>query len=135
MMRQHLSIAGGDMLLNQKGEGKAGAIFGFAVFLLLVYLLWQIIPVMVRVFSFEDKVREDCKYLQGRTLDDLKDDILDFAEQEDLPIEKEDIAAAKTHVELHDNLRVRIQYSVPITTPFYVYNWERDFVYDAPSFE
>lgn len=123
------------MSLNQKGEGKAGAIFGFAVFLLLVYLLWQIIPVSVRVFAFEDKVREDVKYLHGRSMDDLKDDILEYAEQEDLPIEKEDIQAASTHVELHDNLRVRIQYTVPITTPFYVYNWDRDFVYDAPSFE
>lgn len=123
------------MSLNQKGEGKAGAIFGFAVFLLLVYLLWQIIPVAVRVFAFEDKVREDVKYLHGRTMDDLRDDILEYAEQEDLPIDKEDIQAKTTHVELHDNLRVRIQYTVPITTPFYVYNWDRDFVYDAPSFE
>lgn len=123
------------MSLNQKGEGKAGAIFGFAVFLLLVYLLWQIIPVTVRVFSFEDKVREDVKYLHGRTMDDLKDDILSYAEQEDLPIDKEDIQAKTTHIELHDNLRVRIQYTVPITTPFYVYNWDRDFIYDAPSFE
>lgn len=123
------------MSLNQKGEGKAGAIFGFAVFLLLVYLLWQIIPVTVRVFAFEDKVREDVKYLHGRTMDDLKDDILEYAEQEDLPIEKDDIQAATNHVELHDNLRVHIQYTVPITTPFYIYNWDRDFVYDAPSFE
>jgi hypothetical protein len=124
------------MSLNQKGEGKAGAIFGFAVFLLLVYLLWQIIPVAVRVFAFEDKVREDVKYLHGRSMDDLKDDILEYAEQEDLQmIEKEDIQASTAHIELHDNLRVRIRYTVPITTPFYVYNWDRDFVYDAPSFE
>jgi hypothetical protein len=123
------------MSLNQKGEGKAGAIFGFAIFLLFVYLAWQIIPVMVRVFAFEDKVREDCKYLHGRTLDDLKDDILEYAEQEDMPIEKDDIQAAKSQIELHENLRVRIEYTVPITTPFYVYNWKRSFVYDAPSFE
>ena len=123
------------MSLNQKGEGKAGAIFGFAIFLVIVYLAWQIIPVMVRVFAFEDKVREDCKYMHGRTLDDLKDDILEYAEQEDMPIEKEDIQAAKSQIELHENLRVRIDYTVPITTPFYVYNWHRNFVYDAPSFE
>jgi hypothetical protein len=123
------------MSLNQKGEGKAGAIFGFAIFLVIVYLAWQIIPVMVRVFAFEDKVREDCKYMHGRTLDDLKDDILEYAEQEDMPIEKEDIQAAKSQIELHENLRVRIDYTVPITTPFYVYNWDRNFVYDAPSFE
>jgi mRNA-degrading endonuclease RelE of RelBE toxin-antitoxin system len=100
-----------------------------------VYLAWQVIPVMIRVYAFEDKVKEDCKYLHGRTLDDLKDDILEYAEQENMPIEKEDIQAAKSQIELHENLRVRIGYTVPITTPFYVYNWDRDFVYDAPSFE
>jgi hypothetical protein len=121
--------------MNQKGEGKAGAIFGFAVFLLLVYLAWQVIPVMIRIYAFEDKVREECKFLHGRTLDQLKDDIVEYAVQEDLPIEKEDIQASKTQVELHENLRVRVDYTVPITTPFYVYNWDRNFVYDAPSFE
>jgi hypothetical protein len=123
------------MSFNQKGEGKAGAIFGFAVFLLLVYLAWQIIPVMIRVYSFEDKVKEECKFLHGRTLDQLKDDIVEYAEQEDLPIEKDDIQASKTQIELHENLRVAIRFTVPITTPFYVYNWDRDFLYDAPAFE
>jgi hypothetical protein len=123
------------MSLNEKGEGKAGAIFGFAVFLLLVYLAWQIIPVMIRVYSFEDRVKEECKFLHGRTLDQLKEDIVDAAVDNELPIETEDVSASKSTVELHENLRVRVSYTVPITTPFYVYNWDRDLVYDAPSFE
>ena len=123
------------MSLNHKGEGKAGAIFGFAIFLLLVYLAWTIVPVMIRVYAFEDRVKEECKFLHGRTLDQLKEDIVEFATQNELPVEKEIIQATKSHIELHENLRVHIQYTVPITTPFYVYNWDRDFLYDAPSFE
>lgn len=123
------------MSLNHKGEGKAGAIFGFAIFLLLVYLAWTIVPVMIDVYTFEDRVKEECKFLHGRTLDQLKEDIVEFAVQNELPVEKEDIEAVKSHIELHENLRVRVRYTVPITTPFYVYNWDRDFLYDAPSFE
>jgi hypothetical protein len=123
------------MSLNQKGEGKAGAIFGFAIFLLLVYLAWQVIPVMVRVYSFEDRVKEECKFLHGRTLDKLKEDIVEAAVDNELPVELEDVSASKTDVEMHENLRVRVVYTVPITTPFYVYNWDRNLYYDAPSFE
>jgi hypothetical protein len=123
------------MLLNQKGEGKAGAIFGFAVFLLIIYLAWTIIPVMIRVYAFEDTVREECKFLHGRNLDQLKEDILEVAEENDIPIELEDINAQKVHIEDYDNLRVKIDYAVPITTPFYVYNWKQNIDYDAPVFE
>lgn len=123
------------MSLNQKGEGKAGAIFGFAIFLLLVYLAWTIVPVMIRVFSFEDRVKEECKFLHGRTIDQLKDDIVDAAVDNELPVDLENITASRSTVELHENLRVRVVYTVPITTPFYVYNWDRNLYYDAPSFE
>src|SRR5262245_19881930 len=123
------------MSLNQKGEGKAGAIFGFAIFLLLVYLAWQIIPVMIRVYAFEDRVKEECKFLHGRTLDQLKDDIVDAAVDNELPVDIEDVSASKSEVEMHENLRVRVVYTVPITTPFYVYQWDRNLYYDAPSFE
>ena len=123
------------MSLNQKGEGKAGAIFGFAVFLLVLYLAWTIIPVMIRVYSFEDAVREECKFLHGRNLDQLKSDIVDVAHDNELDIEVEDVHAAKTYAENYHNLRVKIDYVVPITTPFYVYNWVQNIDYNAPVFE
>ena len=123
------------MSLNQKGEGKAGAIFGFAVFLVVLYLAWTIIPVMIRVYSFEDAVREECKFLHGRNLDQLKSDIVDVAHDNELDIEVEDVHAVKTYAENYHNLRVKIDYVVPITTPFYVYNWVQNIDYNAPVFE
>lgn len=123
------------MSLNQKGEGKAGAIFGFAIFLLVLYLAWTIIPVMIRVYSFEDRVREECKFLNRRNLDQLKEDIVEAAHENELDIEVEDIHASKTFTENYHNLRLKINYVVPITTPFYVYNWQQNIDYDAPVFE
>ncbi len=125
----------GAMLLNQKGEGKAGAIFGFAVFLLVIYLAWTIIPVMIRVYTFEDAVREECKFMHGRTLEQLKEDLVQAAQSNELDIEMEDIKADKRFDENHHSLRVHIDYNVPIATPFYVYNWQQNINYDAPVFE
>jgi hypothetical protein len=125
----------GSMRINHKGEGKGGAIFGFAVFLLVLYLAWTIIPVMIRVYAFEDAVKEECKFLGGRTLDQLKEDIATHAADNDIPVDVEDISASKTKIEMHENLRVNIAYTVPITTPFYVYKWEQNINYDAPTFD
>lgn len=123
------------MRLNQKGEGKAGAIFGFAIFALVVYLGLKIIPVMIRVYAYEDAVREECKFLHGRSLDKLADDLVDIAQQKDLNVTQDDITMSRVREESHNNLKVDIVYTVNISTPFYVYPWNQHIVYEAPVFE
>jgi hypothetical protein len=123
------------MRLNQKGEGKAGAIFGFAVFAVVVYLGLKFIPVAIKVYAFEDAVKEECKFLRGRSLDDLASDLVDIAQEKGLPVTEDDIKMARTREESHQNLRVEIHYVVPVSTPFFVYNWDQDINYDAPVFE
>lgn len=123
------------MRLNQKGEGKAGAIFGFAVFALVVYLGLKIIPVMIRVYAFEDAVKEECKFLHGRSLDKLADDLVDIAAQKELNVTQDDITMSRVREESHNNLKVDIVYTVNISTPFYVYPWNQHIVYEAPVFE
>lgn len=123
------------MTLNQKGEGKAGAIFGFAIFALVVYLGLKIIPVMIRVYAFEDAVKEECKFLHGRSLDKLAEDLVAVASEKDLPVSEDDITMSRTTEESHQNLRVEIIYTVPISTPFFVYAWNQHILYEAPVFE
>lgn len=122
-------------LLNQKGEGKAGAIFGFAIFALVVYLGLKIIPVMIRVYAFEDGVKEECKFLHGRSLDKVAEDIVTLAKQKDLPVSEDDITMSKVQDESHQNLKVDIVYTVNVVTPFYVYPWAQHIIYEAPVFE
>ena len=123
------------MILNQKGEGKGGAIFGFAVFALVLYLGFTIIPVMIKVYAFEDAVREECKFMNRRGLEQLKADLVAVAEEKDVPVAAEDISMSAVQVENHRNLRVDITYVIPIKTPFYVYNWKQVIAYDAPVFD
>lgn len=123
------------MRLNQKGEGKSGAIFGFAVFALIVYLGLKFIPVAIRVYAYEDAVREECKFLHGRSLDKLADDLVAVAAAKDLPVTQEDINMSRTRQEDHNELKVEIHYTVNVSTPFFVFPWKQDIEYEAPVFE
>ena len=53
---------------NQRGEGKGGLIFGLLVLFVLVYTAIKVVPVMIKVYAYEDAVREECKLLHGVTL-------------------------------------------------------------------
>jgi len=123
------------MFFNQKGEGRGRFIFGLLVLITAVYLAWKVIPVMIRVYAFDDAVREECKYMRRRTLEQLKRDLVDAAKLQDLNVTEEDISVNKFRQEEHQELKVNIEYTVPIVTPFYVYNWDQTISYQAPIFE
>ena len=122
-------------MLNEKGEGKGSAILGFAIFALVLYAAFTIVPVMIRVYSFEDHVREECKFLNRRTLEQLTSDLVDLANEQDLAVNEENIQISTVQVESHRNLKVDIEYSVPIKTIFFVYDWKQHIAYDAPVFD
>jgi len=65
----------------------------------------------------------------------LERDLVDAAEAQELPVTEENIEIKKWHIEEHDELRVDIAYSVPITTPVTVYEWKQLFRYQAPTFD
>jgi hypothetical protein len=120
---------------REKGEGRGSLVLGIVVLLLAAYIGLKVIPVMVRVYAFEDRVREECKFLHGRNTDQLTNDILDAAELEKLQIDEENIDAKKIRVDTYEVLRVNIIYTVAIATPVHVFNWNRVMNYEAPIFE
>ena len=121
--------------VREKGEGKGSLIVGIVVMLLAVYIGWKVIPVMIRVYSFEDKVREECKFLHGRSMDQLTKDLLDAADLEELKMDENNIEAKKVRVDTYEVLRVKIDYSVPIATPVHIFTWNRSVDYEAPVVE
>lgn len=116
---------------NQKGEGKGGLLFGLLFLFVVVYGAWKFIPVMVHVYAYEDRVQEECKYIRGRTLEQLEKDLVYHAQMEYLPVTEENIEINQ----IGKQLRVNVDYTVPITTPVKVFNWEQKIRYDAPRFD
>lgn len=120
---------------NQKGEGKGSLIVGIAVLLIAAYVGLKVIPVMVHVYAFEDRVREECKFLRGRTVETLSRDLVSAAEIEKLDITEDNIEAKRIRIDTYEVLRVNIKYMVPIATPIKVIEWNREVNYEAPIFE
>lgn len=123
------------MILSQRGEGRGGWIFGTFVLLLAAYLGLKFVPVMVHIYAFEDRVREECKYLRGRSDEALERDLIEVAQLERLPVEAEDIEIRRLRTANYWVLRVKIDYTVPIQTAFKEFNWNRVVDYEAPMFE
>jgi len=120
---------------RQKGEGKSGLIVGIAVLLIAAYVGLKVVPVMVRVYAFEDRAREECKFLRGRTMEQLADDLIEAGEIEKLEITQDNIDAKRIRVDTYEVLRVKVTYTVPIATPIKVFEWNREINYEAPIFE
>ena len=119
----------------QKGEGRGNLIFGLVVLFIALYIAWKVIPVMIHVYAFEDSVREECRFLRGRSLDQLEKDLIAAAEVEKIEIAEEEIEAKRVRIETYEVLRVNIVYSVPIATPLKVIQWDRTVNYEAPIFD
>lgn len=118
------------MKFNQKGEGRAGLFFGLLILGSVIFVAAKVIPVAIRVFAFEDEVRETAKYMGGKKVNVIQESLFELAQKESLPIDIDDIDVQK----IQNELKVDIVYTVPITFPGYVYNWENHVVYDAPIF-
>jgi hypothetical protein len=120
---------------HEKGEGRGNLIFGLVVLFIALYIGWKVIPVMIHVYAFEDKAKEECKFLGRRTLDQLEEDIVRAGEVEKIEVEPEQIEAKRIRIDTYEVLRVNIKYSVPIVTPIKVFNWDRNVNYEAPIFD
>jgi hypothetical protein len=123
------------MIFNQRGNGRGGLILGIFVLFIAIYVAAKIIPVMVKVYAFEDSVKEECKFLHGRSLEQLEEDLVEAANTQELPVDEENIELRKFRSDDHEELRVDIKYTVPITTPVFVYNWNQEINYQAPTFD
>lgn len=120
---------------HEKGEGRGNLIFGLVVLFMALYIGWKVIPVMIHVYAFEDSVREECKFLRNRSLDQLEADIVQAADVEKIDLEEEQIESKRVRIDTYEVLRVNVNYSVPISTPLKVFTWDRSVNYEAPIFD
>jgi hypothetical protein len=123
------------MKLSQRGEGRASIVFGIIVLAVALYTASKVVPVMIRVYTFEDRVKEECKFLHGRSDEALVKDLVNVAKLEELDVDKKNIDINRVRTENYWILRVKINYMVPIVTPVRVFEWNRAVDYEAPMFE
>jgi hypothetical protein len=117
---------------GQEGEGRTGTFFALIVLGVGIYLGMKFIPVMINVYAFRDYLDEQARFAALPHHDDemVKNNILHKARELDLPIGPKDVSVERTNARID----IRANYTVPVVTPVYTYNWEFRESISAPLF-
>ncbi|HET7434454.1 MAG TPA: hypothetical protein VFN10_07040 [Thermoanaerobaculia bacterium] len=115
---------------RERGEGQLGCLFGLALLLLGILIAYKMIPVKVKAAEMRDVVVDEAK--SAGTLSDkqIRSTILHKAEELELPITSEDLEIDRGQ----NDIRVTLDYSVPVNFPGYVYNWKFHVKAENPLF-
>jgi hypothetical protein len=102
-------------------------IFGIAVFLVVVYLIWNLVPPFFHNYEFQDYVETEARdsTYTNQTADEVKALVLKEARNDNIPITPEQITVVKEP----NNVSINAHYSVHVDLPFF----PQDFQFSASS--
>lgn len=105
---------------GERGELKAQILLSFAFFALLAFLGWKFIPVYIAAYDFDTAMQTQAQYAGSFKPDAvIMTELLTKATELELPITRENI-------EIHrdsSRLTITADYTVPVKTFFFTYNW------------
>ena len=115
---------------SERGEGQMGCLFGLALMALGIYIAWKMVPVKVRAAEMRQEVVDQAKAGGMRSDDRIMAALLRKAEDDNLPITKDDIKIHRTA----NTISVDVDYVVPVDFPGYKYQWEFHHHAENPMF-
>jgi hypothetical protein len=115
---------------REHGGARIGAIIWILMFVALVIVSKEAIPVKIRTSQLEDFMLELAKFSTREPDEKLQRRILEKAEELQLPVVKDDITVRKAN----GRVRMRATYEIPLEFPFYTYVWHFDHNVDRPIF-
>lgn len=117
--------------IAERGEGRGGTMFALLILALTIYSGIKTVPVLIDNYALRDFLESEARFASLRKQDeDVKDRVLKKALEMDLPIGAKNIMVNR-HGGRFD---IRVRYTVPIETPFRVFNWDFDETVSAPLF-
>jgi hypothetical protein len=116
---------------GERGEGKVGMIVAVAVIAAAVFAGSQYIPVRVTAYEFKDYIDQETRTGSlRRDAEEVRQRILEKAEELELPLEKKHLEVKKTRSEMI----VRAKYDKKIDFKVYEYTYTFEHSYRAPLF-
>lgn len=104
---------------GDEGKGSLGNIVFILVALALVYFGFMFIPVRINTFSFMDAMNEEASFAAHRNDKVIKDNLIRFAREKNLPISGEQITVKREP----GRMTVEADYTVVVDTIFFTYDW------------
>ena len=115
---------------TQHGGARIGTVIWLLVFVVLVVVSKEAIPVKIRTSQLEDFMVELAKFSTRESDEKLQIRILEKADELQLPVVKNDVSVRKAG----GRIRMRAQYEIPLEFPFYTYVWRFEHNVDRPIF-
>jgi hypothetical protein len=107
--------------LRERGANNIGCIVGLAILTVAVLIAVKVVPVRVAVAEMQDfcEKEADQASLPRMTNQIMADQVKIKADEEQLPVSKEDIKVWRDTSEVH----IEVKYTVPLDLLFYEYKW------------
>ncbi len=115
---------------RERGESNFGCIVGLIVLAIALFVAWKMIPVKVKSAELRQVVVDEAKSAGTHNDDKIKAAILAKAREDSLPVSEANITI--THSP--NQIRVEVNYVVPIDFPGYTYQWHISHVAENPIF-
>ena len=115
---------------GQRGEGNAGCLFGLIVLAIVGYLAYKMIPVKVKAADLKQTVTDEAKMAGTHGDNVIVGQILETARKNNLPITADNVKINRTQAEI----RVDVDYDVPIDFPGKTWNWHQHVSAENPIF-
>jgi cell division protein FtsL len=120
------ALPGRDAAAKRKGEKGGGhlkAIIWTMILVAFIYVAVMVLPILINEYQFQDSIQNIARFasVNRRDGDQVRKDVLDEAQKEDLPVQAEDIKVQSNA----GNVRISVDYSV--TVDLKVYQWTLNF--------
>ena len=104
---------------RESGEGRIGCIFGLILLLIAGLIAYKMIPVKVKTSDMRETVQNEARSAGQHNDASIMKSLLTKAESLQLPVTDKDIAIVRVAGEI----RVDVDYTVPVQFPGFVYQW------------
>jgi hypothetical protein len=117
---------------GERGAGNLGCVVGIAILAVVVIIAMKVIPVRVAVAELQDYCERQAETASLPRNSDAKiaDEILIKAQQNNLPVSKEDIKVWRDTSMEH----IEVKYRVVLDLLVYKYNWDVEHKVDRTLF-
>ncbi|HKR66110.1 MAG TPA: hypothetical protein VJZ00_20430 [Thermoanaerobaculia bacterium] len=115
---------------RERGEGQFGCLVGLVILLIAGLVAYKMIPVKVKAADLRETIVDESKSAGQHKDPQIRRQILAKAEQLELPLTDKDIEINRTS----SNIRVHVQYTVPVDFPGFTYQWHFKVDTDNPVF-
>lgn len=115
---------------RELGEGKLGCLFGLIVLLLAGMIAYKMIPVKVKAAEMRDAVSDEARSASQHSDKWILESLLEKARSLELPVAENDIEIKRAGGEI----RIEVDYTVPVNFPGYVYKWHFHHKAENPLF-